>query len=60
MKTDLALRLFRSAEAAVQYQFPHLPDKQSAEMILDELLRRYGKQMAEEIIESVIEYESNE
>ena len=50
MSEELATRLYNSAERAVKAQFPHLPSWQYVELIIDELVHRYGVEKAEEII----------
>jgi len=50
MNYRMANRLYDAAARAVKDQFPHLPEWQFIEMIIDELIHRHGAEMAEEII----------
>ena len=50
MTTELATRLYKSAERAVLEQFPSLPVMWRAEMILDELEHRFGLDMTYDIV----------
>ena len=50
MTTELAIRLYKSAERAVLEQFPNLPPSWRADMILDELEHRFGLDMTYDIV----------